>query len=827
MTRAFIWPLIAAAFAALPFVRGLSTTDVFYIRDLAVYFWPRHLWLRHTWASGDWPWWDPFAGAGQSAVADPLNQFFLLPVTAVRLLLPPALGFNFWVAAPFPFMAVGAWLWLRRHVSSAAACIGAATLCLAGPVTSTGDFPNMSWSVAFIPWILWACDCAVQSRSPRWFAAAAGLTGLQALAGEPVTFAGTCALALAFSWHRAPAGSVGDRVRATCSTGAALGVGLVLSAVQTVPMVAAARGSERSADFDNLFWSLNPLGSIEILVGRLFGHPYDPVQVLPWMKALNDGREPMLYSLYVGLAVMTLATIGRADRQDRGWRWFWASVGVVSLACAYGEHSFVYRFLESLLPVLQSFRFPVKYLVFAMVALAALVASGSDALLAHAARRAEMRRPTAALSIAFAGMLVAVVVIAVNAVAPDAALWSWESIASAVNVKAPVTAREAAEWIMPVSVMVAVRLAALTSAILIFVGAVWARHRSAPVAAWVICAAAILDPLSVNWDLHPTMSAGLLGPPEWTAATRAEPGGRVYVGGQINLAASRSAAVKLVDIPADFPVAAGRNVQEAISELSAQFAYSPAAWQVKQIVSYDLPKLWPREYHYMLDRFGRSSVETRLRFLRGSGIRYCFLPVPPVEHQKALSAPAISAPMALYECGDGSRAWIAPDAEIEPQIERQIDRLFDDGHDQRGRVLLQRASAGAAGTRGDAVVDSASIAFESNNEQRVVAGVGPGGGYLTVTDTFDPWWVVTVDGQPADLLRANGLFRAVHLPPGRHEVRFVYRPLPLYAGAGLSLLAAIAVAAVFLSAHVTLPVSRWLTVSTPLRTMRVMSGNRS
>ena len=42
-------------------------------------------------------------------------------------------------------------------------------------------------------------------------------------------------------------------------------------------------------------------------------------------------------------------------------------------------------------------------------------------------------------------------------------------------------------------------------------------------------------------------------------------------------------------------------------------------------------------------------------------------------------------------------------------------------------------------------------------------------------DRFDPDWSVEVDGVPRPLLRADGIFRAVEVPAGRHAVRFHYR----------------------------------------------------
>ena len=53
----------------------------------------------------------------------------------------------------------------------------------------------------------------------------------------------------------------------------------------------------------------------------------------------------------------------------------------------------------------------------------------------------------------------------------------------------------------------------------------------------------------------------------------------------------------------------------------------------------------------------------------------------------------------------------------------------------------------------------------------------PDGGWAVLNDVWHPWWYADLDGKPAQLLRANVLFRAVAVPPGHHEVRFTFRPL--------------------------------------------------
>ena len=81
-------------------------------------------------------------GGGQSAVADALHQMFLLPAVAVRLIGSEAVGFNLWVATPFPLAALGAWLFFRRRFAPDASALGAIAFSLSGPIVSTGNFPE-------------------------------------------------------------------------------------------------------------------------------------------------------------------------------------------------------------------------------------------------------------------------------------------------------------------------------------------------------------------------------------------------------------------------------------------------------------------------------------------------------------------------------------------------------------------------------------------------------------------------------------------------------------------------------------------------------------
>jgi hypothetical protein len=60
-------------------------------------------------------------------------------------------------------------------------------------------------------------------------------------------------------------------------------------------------------------------------------------------------------------------------------------------------------------------------------------------------------------------------------------------------------------------------------------------------------------------------------------------------------------------------------------------------------------------------------------------------------------------------------------------------------------------------------------------------------GFTMLNDTEMPGWTATVDGSPVPILHADYLFRAVRVPPGRHQIRFEYRSRADAIGMGVTL----------------------------------------
>ncbi len=111
------------------------------------------------------------------------------------------------------------------------------------------------------------------------------------------------------------------------------------------------------------------------------------------------------------------------------------------------------------------------------------------------------------------------------------------------------------------------------------------------------------------------------------------------------------------------------------------------------------------------------------------------------------------------------------------------------------RVVLL-ANGGTPLDAGGAQRADESVRIVSYQPERVVIAVtARADAYLVLADTWYPGWTARLNGAEVPLVRANLIFRAVRVPPGEHEIVFEYRPVSLWVGASVSVLALLALGA--------------------------------
>jgi uncharacterized membrane protein YfhO len=103
-----------------------------------------------------------------------------------------------------------------------------------------------------------------------------------------------------------------------------------------------------------------------------------------------------------------------------------------------------------------------------------------------------------------------------------------------------------------------------------------------------------------------------------------------------------------------------------------------------------------------------------------------------------------------------------------------LHELADNSFDPHQTVLLSEPLPHTSGTN----QNPGEVKFESYAPKRIVLSAKANApSVLLLNDKFDSNWNVTVDGQPAKLLRANFIARGVFLDKaGEHRVEFKYQP---------------------------------------------------
>ncbi len=144
----------------------------------------------------------------------------------------------------------------------------------------------------------------------------------------------------------------------------------------------------------------------------------------------------------------------------------------------------------------------------------------------------------------------------------------------------------------------------------------------------------------------------------------------------------------------------------------------------------------------------------------------------------------------------GPRAWLVDHVEIATDA-ASLQKMADPNFDRWSIALLEERVSESANLRIDELTNDAPADDATRNSQHVSLVTRhsslvtyqistPAPALLLLSEPDYPGWQATVDGQPAPVLRADYVLRAVPVPAGEHTVELRFRPLSFTVGAVVS-----------------------------------------
>ncbi len=366
---------ILALLPALLFFDILAGLRCLYLRDLSNFHYPAKKILREIVLRGDFPFWNPFFGAGQPLAANPQHEVFY-PLTWLILLPSYPLGFHLLIVAHVSIALVAMYALLRSmSVGRTAAVLGALSFGLGGIALASLTLLPFLFSMAWIPLTCLYARRYLRDAQRRDFALAALFLGIQLIIGEPATAIQTgILLGLYALWRK--------RARGLAAIAVISVAALILAAVQVLPAIDLFRDSVRVHQLSLrrvAAWSMPLVRVGEILNPDLLGDPVAD-RFDAWHGAALYGERllPFYFSVYIGLLLAAAAIAGILTRM-RGAA-LALTILALSIVLAAGDHTPLLRALYDL-GIGGYLRYPEKFILMAAFTLIVFGARALQSLL--------------------------------------------------------------------------------------------------------------------------------------------------------------------------------------------------------------------------------------------------------------------------------------------------------------------------------------------------------------------------------------------------------------------------------------------------------------
>ena len=747
---ASVWPYlpVAALFAMCWLVFGWPwlTGSVTIPWDAKAQFGPQVQFLASSIARVESPFWTPFAFSGHPQIADPQSLIFSPPFLMLALVnaAPGLRAIDTTVLLMVLASGLGI-LWLVRDLGWhwAGAMIAAIGFCFGAAMAWRLQHFGQVLSMAYLPFALLFLKRGLERRSVFYGLGAGIMTAFIVLGRDQVGLLCVYALVGYVAWYVANADCLGDALRQSIKPLAAGTAGGL--AIVTIPLILtvllAGQSNRPAIDYPGAAaGSLHPAQFVTAIIPHIYGaagemEKYWGPPSFTWLgtglyTAQNVGQ------MYLGAIPILLLIVGlmRGVLWHREVRYFTIAALVVTLY-ALGGYTPVFRAFYELLPGVKLYRRPADA-VFLMGGFASILAG----YVAHRMftwtlpepQRWQRAAEIAVVAVAFVFAMSAAVIL--------------DRMGRAIE---PMLI--ASGWIA-------------AGALAIYVADIQKTVRPV-VAALLLIGLTIAD---VAWNNGPN-GASAMNPKELEIL---EPD-------------SKNQTLAFVRHKLSEPSPPNHRDRIELAGLGFHWPNASLTHGLEQTLGYNPVRL--KLYSATTGAGDSSGAAAQRKFTKLMpsykspmadllGLRYIVSGVPVEQIDKALQP------------GDLRFLTRTPDAYIY-ENPGALPRVMFASKAQRADFasLLANGPMPPIDYTSTVLLEAEAPAVERRSGQVTLAGYAntlieidcdsPDGGWVVLNDVWHPWWFATVDDHPASVLKANVLFRAIAVPPGRHRVTLTFSPI--------------------------------------------------
>jgi hypothetical protein len=392
-TPAFSWWLAALFLAAALLIgnRKLVTGENTLVWDAEGFFAPAFTLVADHARAGEIVKWDPWSSAGSPDYAEPefgaasplaILVGFIGGGTEIAFRVYVLL---FWYLGSIGILLLGRSLGLRPWAALAIA-LG---VVFCGFYTGHAGHTSHIYSFAWIPWILWRFEVALNTL--RWWPAieTGAFWGLSALGGYPeltILTAGLLFMWAAGKYLCKPPGGTATHLPGPLRR--------LLSFVALLAVVAFIGGTILSPSYVAFFSeghgysdrvgprpreeAVNSMPMPPSAVATFSSTYLDNINI--YYTRLWPTTDGAFTNVYLGALIPVLALLALLEPPVSAWRWWLLGIIMFSLLCAAGGQSPVRGWLYDYIPLTRYFRHPGEFPAYAMICLVVLALLGMQQL---------------------------------------------------------------------------------------------------------------------------------------------------------------------------------------------------------------------------------------------------------------------------------------------------------------------------------------------------------------------------------------------------------------------------------------------------------------